>query len=169
MQTTDLIEKQITNCQELLTVFKSERETYGDSESINLNSVMGMLKRKQDILQSFGEQRVIMQDIQSNGHQDEINEKKLLRELGSILEQLLVIDQDNEVLLRNLLGKQPGKAPKKSQSNISQSPELPFIPGQRKIKTTPVAPPQENVKEKFAILQEQPHLFSRKKLKAYGA
>ena len=68
-------EEQITNCRELLKIFKDERETYGDSNSVNLDQVVGMIKRKQEILTSFSKQKEIMQSIKEHGHQNEDAEK----------------------------------------------------------------------------------------------
>ena len=172
MQTQNLIEEQITNCRELLKIFKDERETYGDSSSINLDQVVIMIKRKQEILTTFSRQKEIMQGIKEHGHQNEETEKKLLRELGGILEQLLVIDQENEVLLKNLLRKRPVDTTKSSQtSSISQTPDLPFCPGkrrqQRKVKQT-VSSVKNDVKQ-ADLLQNKLNHFSRNKLRAYGA
>ena len=170
MQTKDLIEEQITNCRDLLKVFKDERETYGESETVNLNVVVAMIKRKQDLLTSFGKQKDIMQEIREHGHQNEESEKTLLRELGSILEQLLVIDQENEVLLRDLLRKKPGKKVSTANS-INQSPDLPFCPGQRKAKkiAIPAIVNKQSAQEKSIKLQDKLNLFSRNKLRSYGA
>jgi hypothetical protein len=126
-----------------------------------------------DFLLSFQQQKVILQEIQTNGHQDEESEKILLRELGTILEQLLVIDQENEVLLRNLLGKQPGKSKTVTKTTVNQSPDLPFIPGQKKKSSSPVTPTKVQTAQESQTqanaMQDRLHLFSRKKLKAYGA
>ena len=170
MQTQNLIEEQITNCRELLTIFKDERETYGDSDAVNLDQVVTMIKRKQEILGSFSKQKEIMQSIKEHGHQDENAEKKLLRELGGILEQLLVIDQENEVLLRDLLRKKPGKKSSPAAS-ISQTPDLPFCPGKKRqtAKASQVNIPVKVDKKKADALQDKLNLFSRNKLRAYGA
>ena len=88
MQTQNLIEEQITNCRELLKIFKDERETYGDSNSVNLDQVVGMIKRKQEILTSFSKQKEIMQSIKEHGHQNEDAEKKLA---GHLLNDILMI------------------------------------------------------------------------------
>ena len=172
MQTQNLIEEQITNCRELLKIFKDERETYGDSSSININQVVNMIKRKQEILTTFSKQKEIMQNIKDNGHQNEDAEKKLLRELGSILEQLLVIDQENEVLLKGLLNKRPGESsPKPQTPSISQTPDLPFCPGKRRQlpKTSQTLPTTKRDKKQPDLLQEKLNRFSRNKLRAYGA
>lgn len=171
MQTQNLIEEQISSCRELLKIFKTERETYGDSSSIDITQVVAMVKRKQEILGTFSKQKEIMHAIKEHGHQNEELEKKLLRELGGILEQLLVIDQENEVLLRDLLRKKPGSASKgKVTNNISQTPDLPFCPGQKKSHipakvNTPVTLEKKVTSQKT----EKVNLFSRNKLRAYGA
>ena len=171
MQTQNLIEEQIDSCRELLKIFKTERETYGDSSSIDISQVVSMVKRKQEILGTFSKQKEIMQAIKEHGHQNEELEKKLLRELGRILEQLLVIDQENEILLRDLLRKKPGTPAKnKITSKISQTPDLPFCPGQKKAHTqAKVNTPGTIDKKAVAPKSENQNLFSRNKLKAYGA
>lgn len=173
MQTQNLIEEQISSCRDLLEVFKDERETYGDSNGVNLDLVVTMIKRKQDILSTFGKQKDLMLSIRENGHENPDSEKKLLRELGSLLEQLLVIDQENEVLLRNIISKKPANKTKNCNT-VSQSPELPFCPGQKQTKTfTPpaaVAPLQQMIaKPNAEQLQESMNHFSRNKLKAYAS
>ena len=45
----------------------------------------------------------------------EQNEKKLLRELSRLLEQLLVIDQENEVMMRDLLTRTPAVKNKQTE------------------------------------------------------
>ena len=173
MQTQNLIEEQITNCRELLKIFKDERETYGDSNSVNLDQVVGMIKRKQEILTSFSKQKEIMQASKEHGHQNEDAEKKLLRELGGILEQLLVIDQENEVLLKNLLRKKPGNSTNAPEtSTFSQTPDLPFYPGNRRQPAKvmqPAAIPAKSEVKQADLLQDKLNRFSRNKLRAYRA
>ncbi|MCM8530357.1 MAG: hypothetical protein NE330_04285 [Lentisphaeraceae bacterium] len=173
MQTQNLIEEQISSCRDLLEVFKDERETYGDSNGVNLDLVVTMIKRKQDILSTFGKQKDLMVSIRENGHENPESEKKLLRQLGSLLEQLLVIDQENEVLLRNIISKKPASNAQ-AKTTLSQSPELPFCPGQKQKKTftppTAVTPLQQTIAQpKSEQLQESMNRFSRNKLKAYAS
>jgi len=169
MQKETLIEEQINNCQELLKVFKEERENFSDNNSIDLNSVMNSLKRKQQILQSFEVQKEIMKNI-GNDAESEKNEKKLLRELSRLLEQLLVIDQENEVMMRDLLTQTPAKAAKRQGSEASFRPRLPFCPGQdRPLNTSPsLSKSAPSKPSESAPVADNSNLFSRNRLKAYG-
>ncbi len=169
MQHASLIEKQIHNCRDLLKVFKEERESYSDNPQADLQMVMRMLNRKKEILTSFQKQKELMSSIREQGYQDENQEKMLLRELGKILEQLLVIDQENEILLRDQLGKKPGKNTN-SDSQAVLKPSLPYCPGKKEEKTTaaqsPVTPEVESTEDPAMAKINR---FSRMKLKAYGA
>lgn len=169
MQHASLIEKQIHNCRDLLKVFKEERESYSDNPAADLQMVMRMLNRKKEILTSFQKQKELMSSIREQGYQDENQEKMLLRELGKILEQLLVIDQENEILLRDQIGKKPGKS-SRSETAPTLKPSLPFCPGQKEEKSTatqlPVTPEAENSED---AAMAKINRFSRMKLKAYGA
>ena len=130
MHHANLIEEQIESCSKLLQLFRDERVTFGESETVDLNLVMKMLKRKQDILASFETQKKLMSSIRESGYQNEDLEKKLLKELSRLFEQLLVIDQENEILLREVLTKKPGKAKAKPQSSPMR-PGLPFCPSNK--------------------------------------
>ena len=167
MLNASLIEKQIINCRNLLKVFREERESYTDDPTVDLKMVMRMLNRKQEILTSFQKQKDLMSSIKEQGYQDETQEKMLLRELGKILEQLLVIDQENEILLRDMVTKKPGANNSNSQSPTLR-PSLPYCPeGQLKEEA-------ESIQETALPVEDNPAMakinrFSRMKLKAYGA
>jgi len=171
MQNASLIEKQIHNCRDLLKVFKEERESYTDNLDVDLQMVMRMLNRKKEILTSFQKQKELMSSIKEQGHQNENQEKMLLRELGKVLEQLLVIDQENEILLRDQLGKKP-ESSNSIRKNSTLKPGLPFCPD---LKTEPApAPAPAPLQEPVVEVEDNPAMakinrFSRMKLKAYGA
>lgn len=173
MHHANLIEEQIESCSKLLQLFRDERVTFGESETVDLNLVMKMLKRKQDILASFETQKKLMSSIRESGYQNEDLEKKLLKELSRLFEQLLVIDQENEILLREVLTKKPGKAKAKPQSSPMR-PGLPFCPSNKaKVNDSADLSNKEdstmvNVSQSTAALSKLNH-FSRNRLKAYGA
>jgi hypothetical protein len=181
MHHANLIEEQIESCCKLLLIFREERESFGEQETVDLSLVMKMLKRKKDILASFETQKNLMASIRETGYQDEVLEKKLLKELGKILEQLLVIDQENEVLLRNILTKKPGKSEVKRNSIKSpMRPSLPFCPENKKAKeqvtdavpsiSEPLpAPAMTSDFQKNTAAMNKLNHFSRSRLKAYGA
>lgn len=168
MPNASLIEKQIINCRNLLKVFREERESYTDDLTIDLKMVMRMLNRKQEILTSFQKQKELMSSIKEQGYHDENQEKMLLRELGKILEQLLVIDQENEILLRDMVSKKPSS---KNSTQVSPTlrPSRPYCPdGQQEQEEAQVVQATESpVVEDPAMAKI--NRFSRMKLKAYGA
>lgn len=166
MLNASLIEKQIVNCRNLLKVFREERESYTDDLAVDLKMVMRMLNRKQEILTSFQKQKELMSSIKEQGHQDEAQEKVLLRELGKVLEQLLVIDQENEILLRDMVSKKPGSQ-NKSTSSPALRPSLPYCPEGQEEEKAPVSTVVEAPEENPAMAKI--NRFSRMKLKAYGA
>ncbi|NQZ57099.1 MAG: hypothetical protein HRT88_06465 [Lentisphaeraceae bacterium] len=169
MNTTTLLNEQIDNCRQLLKVFKDERESFSTNGDINLAYVMKSLQRKKEILKSFETQKQIMTSMRQSPI-GETEEKTLLRELGSILEQLLVIDQENEVMLRDLLSHKPGKAKVTTNTapeNSNMRPRLPFCPGQN---LAPKKQLQNNMASaaETTTITEKGNLFSRNRLKAYG-
>ncbi len=185
MQNAGLIEKQINNCRNLLKVFKEERESYSETQEIDMQMVMRMIQRKQEILTSFQMQKQFIEAIREEGHQDENQEKILLRELGKLLEQLLVIDQENEILLRSQIGRKPNLKDKSSASTPTLKPELPFCPKPRDLRSlennfSDQTPPltgnaQATASSNLNSSDENDsslvkiNRFSRFKLKAYGA
>lgn len=164
MDTIILINEQINSCRQLLQVFKDERESFSSNGDINLSYVMKSLERKKEILKSFETQKQIMNSVNQN-LLGEVQEKALLRELSSLLEQLLVIDQENEIMLRDLLSHKPRK--KESIHNVNGKnphyrPQLPFCPKQNNS--------QEQSPEVISntTIADKSKLFSRNRLKAYG-
>ena len=166
MPNASLIEKQIVNSRNLLKVFREERESYTDDPGVDLKMVMRMLNRKKEILTSFQKQKELMSSIKEQGYQDEVQEKVLLRELGKVLEQLLVIDQENEILLREMVSKKPG-AKNNSNSAPTLRPSLPYCPEAQE-EEKPVSSAPEEVQEEDPAMAKI-NRFSRMKLKAYGA
>ena len=89
------LDQQIDNCQKLLRMFQEEREQYTERQSLELHDVLESMKQKQRLVEVFEVQK----QFAENPPQSEA-ERKQLRVLGELLEQLLVIEQENEILLR---------------------------------------------------------------------
>ncbi len=139
---TEQIKKQISNCSDLLAVFQQERQLYCDKQQVGISEVMQILERKKTLVEVFDTQQSIMKKIreaENNSDTKNSEQKILLRKLSSLLEQLLVIDHENEKLLReNLSCRKVTQSPVKSESNLAREPQrvrpalqrqLPFIPG----------------------------------------
>ncbi|MDD3118342.1 MAG: hypothetical protein PHQ27_04135 [Victivallales bacterium] len=138
------IGRELENCRELLRVFQEERRLYGTGNTIGLAEVTALLERKQQLVAVFDRQHLLMKELrhrQNDANTDPAAEpqcRELLRTLGSVLEQLLVIDHENEKLLRDnittrhLSHATTGKAAAPSETmrrRPALQQQLPFVPG----------------------------------------
>lgn len=133
------IQTQVESCKKLLKVFQDERQVYNTKKSVGVKEVKTILARKKLIVSAFEAQHSVLKELKKGEcaatKDDELIQKEALRELGSILEQLLVIDHENEKLLRKLLSVQPSRATntRSFDSTGSARPalqrQLPFFPG----------------------------------------
>ncbi len=99
------LEEQIDNCQGLLKLFQKERETCLDNGNVNKSELVGLLQAKLLLLTTLEQQRHSMQRTEEvdKGPNQNPKQKQLVRKLASLVEQLLVIEQENEGLLRKRL------------------------------------------------------------------
>ena len=152
-EATDVIRKQIESCRELLKIFQNERQLYLDRPNINLDDVTRILCRKKQLVEIFDQQQQVIRDFKAQAAVNNSPEdKELMRELGSILEQLLVIDHENEKLLRHCLStRNPMAAAVSAAADEEKSVasaandnamlrtrpalqrQLPFVPGARPV------------------------------------
>lgn len=166
-----IIEKQLNNCKKLLSVFQSERQIYKDNKDVGIKEIMEIMNKKKELVDAFEVQREIMKQLKDSENSVPADEREkrreLVRELASMFEQLLVIDRENEMLLRNIMNTQ--QAPlqiSKNTSPVSSGKErpalqrqLPLIPGMKhvapppaEVKPVAAAPVRSTVKEKAANL-----------------
>ncbi len=98
------IESQIESCKALLAVFQEERSIYREGRSLSKEEMAVSLDRKCKLISLFDGQRQLLKSIEAEGQgvSEEAKEKRkrLMRSLAGVLEQLLVIDQENERLMR---------------------------------------------------------------------
>ena len=136
------IKKQIGNCSRLLEVFQNERQLYHNKQQVGIAEVMQILERKKTIVEIFDKQHVIVKELRENsvGASPAIQaeHKEMMRELSSILEQLLVIDHENEKLLReNISSRKVSDVSSRSvnksscRERLALQRQLPFVPGVR--------------------------------------
>lgn len=140
------IRTQIESCRELLNVFQKERQLYNDKDKVGISEVMQILNRKKQIVEIFDKQhrlvKLLQQSATDQSQKDAAEQKTLMRELGSILEQLLVIDHENEKLLRdNITSRKVASRGNVAASTTGGSSagrarpalqrQLPFVPGGR--------------------------------------
>lgn len=99
------LERRIDSCRSLLQLFQNERDVLLSKEKIEAKDVLPMLKLKKRLIDKFNDDEGMVLESESQNITDESDEhrKELLRELSGLLEQLLVIDRENQRLLRNVL------------------------------------------------------------------
>jgi hypothetical protein len=135
------IEEQLNSCKNLLSIFQNERQMYQDKKHISMNEVMEIVEKKKGLMDVFEKHHRLLRELKSRDDsttsQEQADEKNMIRELASLLEQLLVIDNENEKLLRQILSTRQANASAPSQNrattvNSRQRPslqcQLPFIP-----------------------------------------
>lgn len=100
----DNIQSQISSCRELLSVFQEERKVYQEGGVPGKAQMAETLMRKKRLVELFDGQRELLRRIgdEEKDSPEAVKEQKkaLMRELASVLEQLLVIDLENERLLK---------------------------------------------------------------------
>lgn len=104
------LKSRIESCRGLLEVFQEERQMLQARREIEPASVLGMLKRKLCLVDSMAEHQQAVQvetALPEAPDAADPQRREHVRELASLLEQLLVIERENQLLLRRLL--EPGK------------------------------------------------------------
>ena len=126
------ISRQIENCKGLLGIFQDERKTYQEKRHLEPRDIMEILKRKKQIFDVFEEQHLALKEMHRSAESENSTEKKgLLGDLSSVIEQLLVIDHENEKLLREQMSSRPAisSGVSFSRERPSLQRQLPFVPG----------------------------------------
>lgn len=99
------LEEEIRQCRQLAALYQEERDRYLAGEDLTLAMAATFQKRKLELTAIFDRRCDWLAafaggDVRRPGHE---SLKKACRQLASLLEQLLVIDRENEVLLRQRL------------------------------------------------------------------
>jgi len=106
---TNPILQKIESCRNLLKLFQKERNLFLSKKELTTADIMPMLKMKKQLIDIIDNSNSTTIPVQ------QADNKKLLLELGSILEELLVIDRENELLLKTLLKKNEDKSINKTK------------------------------------------------------
>lgn len=101
---TEVLAEHIDSCQNLLNVFRKERREFLSRDSLTPGDVIPILKLKKRLLNSFETHRGLTGSLADAGPGEKSHDS-LLRQLSSLLEQLLVIDRENEMMMRRILKK----------------------------------------------------------------
>lgn len=144
----DTIAKQIESCRELLKIFQNERQLYLETQQVGITEVMRILGRKKELVEIFDKQHTLLIKLKNNGGaaspEEKLRRKGLMSQLASLIEQLLVIDHENEKMLReniccrNIPAPQPHASPAPApvrETELKPRPhlqrQLPFVPNLR--------------------------------------
>jgi len=134
------LNSRIESCRGLLDVFQKERELLQTRQRIEPSSILHMLQLKLRLVDSVAECQGTMADANSpvaaNAPDDGRQER--LRELGALLEKLLVIERENQLLLRKLVASSGAAQP--TSPPPSTAPEdaptmLPLVNRLQRIRT----------------------------------
>lgn len=99
------IREQMESCKALLSVFQDERKRYLTGVMPSQKELLDTISRKTQLVDMFDRQREILKHMEEDKNAVEsvkTERKTLVRDLAAVLEQLLVIDHENERLLREL-------------------------------------------------------------------
>ncbi len=147
---TTAISKELESCSELLNVFQQERKLYCGSASIGISEITNILEQKKRLVEIFDRQHLLMKELREKGNacpaDAQTANRDLMRRLGAVLEQLLVIDHENEKLLReNVSSRRLNNTPapvvagsENSRTRPALQRQMPFIPGARTVASAPV-------------------------------
>lgn len=96
------LESRIKNCRELLDIFRKENELLSSREQIDTAQLIKMLQLKLRLAGTIaGHQGALQQTISAAPEQTETPNR--LHELAELLEQLLLLERENQLLLRKAL------------------------------------------------------------------
>ena len=117
----------ILKCRELLDLFQKERRLFLTKEKISPTDLLPLLQLKKKLLDIFTAPKNEQDKTSIN------NNKNELRELSSLLEELLVIDRENEILMHKMLDQKAGDIGKRrSTHTINKNNRLTSHPHQPK-------------------------------------
>ena len=135
------LEGQIESCRQLLTVFQEERGVYSQGRALTKEELAATLDRKTKLVKLFETQRNMLKDLEvgAKDFPEDLKAKRkvLFRTLAGLLEQLIVIDQENERMMRETATtRRPAQAlnpfvPRPRPSLQMQLPLMPFGPAGR--------------------------------------
>jgi hypothetical protein len=112
-QPADLHER-IESCRDLLDVFQKERQLLQSGQPMKPANILDMLQLKLRLVDSMADsQGAIQGELERGraGNTPDEGKREQIRELGSLLEKLLVIERENQMLLRRLIAAEPGQKP----------------------------------------------------------
>ncbi len=137
------LNEQLKSCKNLLTILQNERSFYQKKGNVSPKEVITILERKNKLVSTFEENQVVLSNLKRNStnnptEQDRV--KSSIRELAMVTEQLLVLDSENERMIKKMMNMKnhqktqnitssvrAAKIPKKQRNSLRT--QLPFMPG----------------------------------------
>ncbi len=124
------LEKQITTCRAMMALFQQERKLIQEEESAPLAQIQENLRSKQTLAGVLAEAIAGLRLLPPE--EEPATRQELVREVTSLIEQLLVIEQENSRILRNRVQEnrrveQAAPAPPRLK-RLTLQPDLPFLP-----------------------------------------
>jgi len=100
------LNEQAKYCKHILTVLQNERKFYQKKEKVSPQEVILILKRKQKMVLLFEENQFVISNMKKNLNENPIEEKEInavIRNLSIMAEQLLVLDSENEKMIKKIM------------------------------------------------------------------
>ncbi len=183
------IAEQIAECKKLMGLFQTEREQLMNNNQIKKKEIVEYLKRKSILADEIVKKVSFFATLANGKLNEDIDAKKKIRDLSANLEQLLVIDTENERLVKeffatNNADKKAIPAKNLQKKTFSLNNALPLMPNFNNSVEEPVRPAFNNaqglVVEKNDIKKEKAISIkdlqtdrkispNRNKLKNYGS
>ena len=136
------LKNQIHRCDELLLVYRNEHDLLRSKKQIAMSDVLPILQLKQRMVVAVGQQQKVLTESKTPTQQPSKDpvQRDLLRDLAQRLEELLVIDRENETLLRRLLGGNEGSTIDRFQQANSSRAQNGSPPPPRRMRIQPFQP-----------------------------
>jgi hypothetical protein len=99
--------EQPTNLHDRIESCREERQLLQSGQPMRPGSILDMLQLKLRLVDSMADHQGAMQDELARGAAPGEGRREQIRELGSLLEKLLVIERENQLLLRRLIAANP--------------------------------------------------------------
>ncbi len=175
------ITEQIVECKKLMGLFQDEREKIINNNQIKKEEIIDYLKRKSILAEEISKKVSFFATIADVKINEDIDAKKKIRDLSANLEQLLVIDTENERLVKEFFAKSnvdkkslPAK--KLQQKKYSLNAALPLMPKFNTSMENSVKPLKNKIEDKVNIAKPiieaketvKKTVPARNKLKNYG-
>lgn len=124
-QRLETIQDQIHQCDKLLHVYQNEHRLLLSDDCSQLSDVAPIVEMKLRLMRTFNLQQQLISTLHCEHAAADADSRDLLRELARRIEQLLIIDRENEILLRQLLTSEKSRAARRRSPRPSPAEPRP--------------------------------------------